>query len=163
MIGAEHDFWERLRRWILPKIGVIFQFLEDVTGKPFYATSKTHNRQFVGRVSMNEERFEKELEAMGFVRNPLASLKRLASTREVEEGSWRRVNGDRQLHVILYDGEKIPDADSGYVYIYAHDEYRWDRYPVKHYLAKDFRPEAGVKEMKRLLDENGIDYKLLRP
>jgi hypothetical protein len=117
---------------------------------------------------MGEEEFEKELVEMGFERNPLASLKTLASTGEVEEGSWRKVgyegeDSDMQLHIILYDGNKMPDAKTDHVYLYGHFELRWDTDPYGHYRAHDYRVEEGAKLMKDLLDQRGIPYKAERP
>lgn len=168
MLGSyKDDWWERLRLWAIPKLGLGVQLLEDVTGDEYYVTSETHNKQFVGRVNMGEEEFEKRLDEMGFERNPLASLKTLASTGEKEEGSWRKVGYDdypnKQLHVVLYDGDKIDTSPSNCVYVYAHWEYRWDTHPMKHYRGVDSSGSAGVRRMKNILDARGIVYKGIRP
>jgi len=166
-MGHKQDWWERLRAWLVPKLGVFTQLLEDITGDYYYVESKTHNNQFVGRIDMPEEDFEAELHEMGFERNPLAAWKHLGSG-EHEEGSWRKVGYEgedqkMQLHVILYDGDKMQNADSGVTYVYAHWELRWDSDPMGHYRGKIYEPGTGVKMMKDLLDQNGISYTLERP
>lgn len=165
-MGHNHDYWEGWRAWLIPKLGAVAQLFEDITGKHFYVEAKTHNNQFVGRVPMPEEKFEKELHDLGFERNPLASWKHLGSG-EHEEASFRKVGFDDhpeyQLHVILYDGSKIQNADSGHTYVYAHWEYRWDVYPWKHYRGVNFDAQEGVKRMKDLLGQASIDYKPVRP
>jgi hypothetical protein len=165
-MGHKHDYWERLRGWLIPKLGIFAQFLEDVTGDRYYVESKTHNNQFVGRVDMGEEEFEKELHDMGFERNPLAAWKHI-DTGENEEGSFRKVgyenHPDMQLHVILYDGDKMAECGEC-VYVYAHWELRWDVDPIGHYRGGgEWNPAEGVRRMKDLLDQNGIEYTLERP
>jgi len=167
-MGHKLDWIEKLRLWLIPKLGVIAQHLSEKSDKPIYVSYDLHNREFVGRVPMNEESFEKKLDEMGFERNPIAALKTLESTGELEEGSWRKVypeeHPDWQLHVILYDGEKQHNAgDTGYTYVYAHWELRWDTKPWKHYRGVKYNPDKGVKKMKKLLNENGIDHKPIRP
>jgi hypothetical protein len=161
------DYWERIRKYVIPKLGEITQFIEDITGAYYYVKGETHNNQFVGRVPLGEESFEKELSEMGFERNPLASWKRLASTGEQEEGSFRKIgfdkHPDKQLHVVLYDGKKINNAEVDVTYVYAHLEYRWDTDPIKHYRSVEMSGPDGVRMMKKLLDENGIMYEPIRP
>lgn len=163
-MGHTHDFWEPLRRIIIPKIGAIVQLYNDITGSAYYAETKTHGNQFVGRVAMSEDEFEKVLHDGGYERNPLSSWKRLATTDEEMEGSWRKVlDDDFQIHVVLYDGSKIHNANTGYTYIYAHKEYRWDVHPVKHYNGVKFNAGDGVRKVKDFLDQRGIPYDLYRP
>jgi hypothetical protein len=166
-MAYKKDYWERIRETIIPRLGYVVQFVEDVTGRPFYVESEIHNNQFVGRVPVDVETFEKRLDEMGFERNPLASWKSLASTGEHEEGSFRLVGvgGDEsmQLHVILYDGNKIDNPTTDVTYVYAHIELRWDVHPIAHYRGKRADAQKGVKEMKRLLDERGITYEPVRP
>lgn len=157
--------WEKLRRSILPRLGIVVQLLEDVTGVPLYVRSGTHTSQFVGRVPYSEPEFESELQEMGFERNPLAALKRLRRTNEVEEGSFRYVEDDRdkQLHVVIYDGEPMANAATGVTYVYAHWEYRWDTDPLKHYRGIDVNEAEGVQRMEKHLNEHGIPYDNIRP
>jgi len=165
-MGHEQDWIERVRLWLIPKLGRVAQHLNHVGGEPLYVSYKLHNNEFVGRVDMPEEEFEKELDEMGFERNPIAALK-TNSAGETEEGSWRRVgyddHPDRQLHVILFDGDKMADAPTGCVYVYAHWELRWDTDPIAHYKGKKYNGSEGVRRMKDLLDQNGITYTLERP
>lgn len=166
-MGHRHDWWEPVRHWLIPKLGVVSQFVEDATGRSYYVESETHANQFVGRVPMPEEQFEGVLHELGFERNPLSALKSRGSG-EAEEGSWRKVgisgHPNMQIHIVLYDGDKMPDAgDSGYTYVYAHWEYRWDTHPLRHYRLEDYDADEGVKRMKKLLDERGISYEAIRP
>jgi hypothetical protein len=164
-MGHKHDYWEGWRAWVIPKLGVVTQLAEDLTGTDLYVTGDTHSNQFVGRVPMPVENFEKVLHELGFHRNPLASLKSLSSG-EQEEGSWRKIGFDghpkMQLHVILYDGNTIEEGESDYTYVYAHWEIRWDVHPIKHYRGVDFNAHAGVSRMKNLLDEHGVVYEPIR-
>lgn len=149
------------------QLGLLAQFLEDVTGRPFYTDSGIHNKQFVGRVPLSLGEFEQELHDMGFERNPLSSWKTLGETNESEEASWRKVGYDNfpdyQLHLIVYDGDKIGRANSGHVYLYAHWELRWDKHPWRHYRSVNESGPEGVRRMKDILDANGIVYELIRP
>lgn len=166
-MGHKKDWIERFRRWIIPKLGILALIAEEVTGENYYVQYDLRNKEFVGRVSMDEEEFEKFLHEQGFSRNPLSALKRLARTSEVEEGSWRLVGfddyPDRQLHIILYDGSAVSDADTGYTYIYAHWEYRWDTNPKKHYRGVDYDEKEGVLRMRRILESNGVQYDFVQP
>ena len=162
-MGHEHDSVEPLRRRLIPKIGLVTAFLEEITGKDCYVTTETRDNQFVGRVLTNEEQFEKELHGMGFERNPASSLKHHFRTSEVDEGSFRKTNGDKQLHIVLYDGEEIENANGEETFVYAHWEYRWDKYPIKHYRGEDINVKIGVDRMRRLLEDNGIAYDHIQP
>jgi hypothetical protein len=160
-----HDYWEKIRTWLIPKLGVVAQFLEDATGYDYYVMSETHNSQFVGRVPMGEEEFESVLHDMGFVRNPLASLK-IHGSGETEEGSWRRVSENEpnfQIHAVLYDGSNVDNAETDVTYVYAHWEYRWDRHPIKHYNEVNYNAAKGRKLLTKMLDENGIPHDPIRP
>lgn len=164
-MGHKHDYWEGIRRWFITKLGVLVQLLHDLFGVDLYVQSETHNNRFVGRVPMPEEEFEEVLHDLGFERNPLASLKSLRSG-EVEEGSWRKVGfeeSEMQLHLVLYDGEPMRSGDAGYTYLYAHWEYRWDIHPWKHYRGHDLNGPEGVRRMKKMLDEYGVNHEPIRP
>lgn len=166
-MGHTHDWLEQLRGWLIPKLGSVVQLLEDVTGDKYYVESETHNSQFVGRVDIDIDTFEKKLHKMGFGRNPMSALKHLSSGQK-DEGSWRRVgydgsHPDMQLHVILYDGRRMKNCPDACVYVYAHWELRWDTDPVGHYRGNNVQPAEGVRRMKDHLDQNGIGYTLERP
>lgn len=130
--------------------------VEAFSGGRYYKESGKHNRQFVGRVSLSGDELKKAFEQMGFTEKPLATRK---SFRAVREQSWRRVeeSSDMQLHAIVYD------ASGDYSYIYAHWEYRWDLSAWKHIRGHDFDADKGVKKMKELLNQNGINFEPIRP
>lgn len=170
LFDSDTDFFERVRRTVLPPLGTVVQFINELGGLRLYVRSNSNGNEFVGRVSMNEEPFERKLESIGFERNPLASLKQLASTGELEEGSFRWVppaksmfDESKQLHVILYDGSHVTNAETGYTYIYAHWEYRWDVYPLKHYRKNELDVQKGIGVMQNKLDTYGIEYDDVQP
>lgn len=160
MFKATQDRWERVRRKVIPAIGKAIRYLDRGHGVGLYVTSTTDKPEFVGVVPKSEEAFEKDLEEMGFERNPLASLKSLVTTKEIEEGSfrWYDSDGDFQLHVVIYDGSKMPDAETGETHVYAHWEYRWDVRPIKHYRGINLSDEKGAEMMKKRLDVHGVPY-----
>lgn len=167
-MGHQHDYWEGWRSWFIPKLGVIAQFLQDVTGDRYYVTSEANRNELVGRVPVQTEEFEEMLHEWGFRRNPLASLKHLSTDEdEWESGSWRKIgyedHPEMQLHVIYYNGNKIEGAADDHTFIYAHWEVRWDVHPLKHYWGYGFDADEGVRRMKDILDQNGVPYKEVRP
>lgn len=170
VFNPTNDFFEGLRRFLIPKLGALVSVWNDATGDDHYVSHPTWKNQFVGRVDMGEEDFEEVLETMGFRRNPLAALKHRIDTDEQEEGSFRKLGTDFpeeddnfQLHVIIYDGKLPNNADTGETYIYAHWEYRWDTNPQKHYDGVDYQPEKGVRMMRDLLTRHGVSYDDKRP
>lgn len=170
MFNPTNSTFEKVRRAVIPKLGALVNFYNETTGSDLYVNGYTTKDQFVGRVNMSEEEFEEVLEEMGFTRNPLAAFKTLVGTNYPEEGSFRWLGtehedyrNDFQLHVVIYDGKVVPDADVGETYVYAHWEYRWDTNPVKHYKSVDFQTEKGARMMKDMLDAHGIDYDQERP
>lgn len=161
-MGHEHDWLEPVRRRVVPRVGSLFALLEDLLGKKLYHSSEQRRRQFVGRVRMDEESFEQFLHDAGYERNPLAWLKQ-NTEREIEEGSWRHCRDEMQTHLILYDGENAPNAQSGELFLYAHDEYRWDVHPWKHLTGERVDADTGVRRVKKMLEESGIDYDYIQP
>lgn len=164
-MGKKHDYWEDWRTYIIPKLGIAVNFINDTFRSDLYTRTESRNREFVGRIPMGEEEFEKYLTEWGFERNPLAALKIRAKTGEVEEGSWRKVErgGERQLHLILYDGSQLQNANTGECFLYAHWEYRWDVHPWKHYKGVDVQRHKGVLKMRRYLEDAGIAYEYVQP
>lgn len=149
-MGHKLDFLERLRFWFARRIGKL------VTGVSHRELSAD---EFVGYVEMGEEEFEAKLHEMGFYRNPLAYWK-TSKNYGGEEGSWRWVEGDYQLHVMIFDGhpqQDSPDADEPRTYVFAHWEYRWDRYPMKHLNGPQWRPK-GVNMMRKKLNLASIPF-----
>lgn len=166
-MSHKHDWWERVRRRIVPLLGYVSLFFEEATGENYYVMSETRDNQFVARVPMGEEEFEECLHEMGFERNPMASLKSHARTEEVEEGSFRKIGYEDhpkyQLHVILYDGNEIPNAKNGHTFVYAHWELRWDVHPIRHYRGENASVKEGVTRMRRLLEDHGAPYDEVQP
>lgn len=152
-MGHKHDWWEPIRRNLIP---VLHAFLA-----PFglYASLSTHEHEYVATVMSDEERFEECLHEAGFIRNPLAALKQLASRpTSVEEGSWVwRPDGfysDYQLHVILFDVD-------GDLRVYAHWEYSWTTHPIKHYRGKPTNDDVdAVLLMRQKLASMLKSYKI---
>lgn len=164
LFSSQNSLLEKIRRVFIPKLGALVALYNEYTNSSYYVEGNTLDNQFVGRVPISEQEFEKILETMDFTRNPLASLKSL-STGEVEEGSFRwipprgsNLDRDYQLHCVIYDGSLIPDAKTGETYVYAHWEYRWDVYPIKHYRAINFDAQRGVELMQTMLYENYVEY-----
>ena len=166
-MGHKHDYWEDLRRFIIPPFGKIVQAINEAIGTELYVHSHSRNHEFVGRVPMSEEDFEEYLHEWGFERNPLAALKYRLQHSDVEEGSWRKIgfedDPEYQIHVILYDGSQINNANDGETFVYAHWEYRWDVHPIKHYRGINIDENKGVKMVRDLLDEADIDYEYVQP
>ena len=162
--SSQNSLFETIRRTFIPKLGALVALYNEYTNSSYYVEGETRDNQFVGRVPVGEQEFEKILDSMGFTRNPLASLKSL-STGEIEEGSFRwypseesELDSDYQLHCVIYDGSLIPDADTGETYVYAHWEYRWDVYPIRHYRGENFDAAMGVDLMQTMLYENYVEY-----
>lgn len=143
-MGHNHDFWEKLRTALARPIGAI-------VGR---GCVKQSADQFVGYVEMGEEEFEKRLHEMDFHRNPLSFWKRVPKLGP-EHGSWRKNDGEWQIHAVLY--EKSVDGELR-TYIYAHWEYRWDRRPIKHLLRNGLNSTKGVNEMRREMNLASINY-----
>mgnify|MGYP006876366831 FL=1 len=165
MFNPINDTIELLRRTYIPLIGRVVSLYNEYNGTSYYVESTTNGEQFVGRADLSEESFEEILASMGFERNPLSSLKRLASTNELEEGSFRwtpeeptNLNTDYQLHCVIYDGSAVPDANTGETYIYAHWELRWDKRPIDHYNGVGIDFTTGKNMMQEMLDEAGVEY-----
>lgn len=160
------DYWESIRRIVIPKIGKVVQAFNERYRQNLYVTGKSRNQELVGRVPMGEEEFEEVLSELGFERNPLASLKTRRGD-EIEEGSFRKIYPSEypewQLHVVIYDGSQINNANTGETFVYAHWEYRWDVHPWKHYRGHDFNPDKGVKLMKKYLNEVGVNFEPIQP
>lgn len=166
-MSHEHDYWEDVRRYIIPPFGAVAQAINDAIGVELYVHSQSRNHGFVGRVPMGEEAFEEYLHEWGFERNPLSSFKYRLQYSDVEEGSWRKIGLEDspvgQIHVVLYDGSEINNAKNGECFVYAHWEYRWDIHPIKHYRATDVDSKRGVMYVRDLLDDSGIDYEYIQP
>lgn len=162
-MGHRQDYWEPIRTRLLPAVGAVFSVIEDISGDKYYHVSEQRRNQFVGRIEMGEEQFEQVLHRNGYERNPLAWLKKRRSTGEIEEGSWRKRDGEKQTHLVLYDGDSVPHGDSGCLYLYAHYEYAWDAHPIKHLRSVNLSTEEGVNRVRRMLQDEGINYEFVQP
>lgn len=150
-MGHSYDFLEAIRYKFARVIGGFVTGVERVRTSP---------AEFVGYVEMSEEDFESHLHEMGFYRNSLAYWKYFPGLGQ-EEGSWRWLEGDWQLHVMLYDGHPEQDASDDAepkTYVFAHWEYRWDRHPFKHLRGVDQSDPKGVNRMRTMLNENSIPF-----
>lgn len=163
------ELTERIRRTIIPHLGKGVQYLNQNHGTDLYVENPANSAEFVGRVEMTEHEFEEFLvEDLGFEPNPLAARKYrdTPNGKEYEEGSFRwlpdpndNLNDRFQLHIRVYDGDMAPNADTGYVLVYAHWEYRWDTDPIKHYRGVEWDGEKGIAMVRERLDSHGIKYK----
>lgn len=97
MLGADDDFWPRIRRWLLPRL----DSLADRTSG-LYAEGRSHPREYAGFFSVRRSHLddeddpidpvERDLETAGYTRNPLAAYK--TSPNGIQSsGSWARRYG----------------------------------------------------------------------
>lgn len=147
----DYDFIETIRRIFAPPLGKL------LTG---VKRAKTGPDQFVGVVDMPVEDFEDELHKMGAERDVLAYWKYVPGMGG-EDGSWRFLDGDYQIHVILYNGhpDKSTQDTEGKTYIYAHWEDRWDVHPLMHLREVHMNVQKGVNQMRTKLNLASIPYK----
>lgn len=160
-MGHKHDWLEPLRRRLVPRIGKLFALLEEYLGEEYYHNSEQRRNQFVGRIEMSEGEFEELLHEYEYDRNPFAWLK--SNDGEVEEGSWRYCDDEMQVHLVFYDGEYAPNANSGELFLYAHYEYRWDVHPLKHLSGENVDTNEGVQRVRKMLQDEGIAYDFVQP
>lgn len=109
--------------------------------------------EYVGRIERGLDRFQDDLRAMGFTREPISALKLDRDGRK-SAGSWvyrASIAAEKQLHVTIFTGR------SGAIDVYAHWEYSWITNPVKHYRGVGWDTAAGVTTMVELLATRGIE------
>jgi len=182
-LGADDDYWPALRRRLLPLLDAI----GATSG--LYAETQQSPSEFAGVVDdLGEEQLERELEAAGFHRNPLAALKTSPQGWE-SDGSWARRYGrirwlgdalrDVQLPIagpvarmfgrfIQASGEifakrqthvTIYTREDG-IWLYAHAEPN-SLNPLtawQHYLGRGISHSEGVDRVRRALDNRGVQY-----
>lgn len=85
-LDADDDYWPEIRNRLLP----VLDRLGATSG--LYAAARVRESEFVGVVTMAEDKFERELEAAGFYRNPLSAVKRSPHGWR-SDGSWARRYG----------------------------------------------------------------------
>lgn len=156
-MGQSSDIYNAFRRRILPAFHSILDVL--IGG---YALSDTPPEEYVGTLYCPESDIEELLGSLGFTRNLVASLK-VRVDGNVSDGSWvyrKSFLADRQLHVILHQTE---DG----VATYAHWEYSSIRHPYRHYIARGYSAEKGVRIMRSVLydttDTYGISWTIKSP
>lgn len=147
-MGHLQDWWEVLRAWTLPWL---HRWLSTVGA---YAEGEVRRSSYALTADLGVEALERRLHAAGFVRNPLAALKRRPNGHEV--GSWvrrRSLFADRQLHVVLFPGPAPDETD-----VYAHEEPSWITHPIHHYRRRGLDVEAGVSRTRERFREAGIPF-----
>jgi len=148
LLGPAADWWETLRRWLLPLLDRIAR--ERLPGD-HYASYELASREIVGVIDAPPERVEQLLWEAGARRMPLAALKRLPDGR-VEIGSWAFRESPlarRQVHVMLFA------TAEGRTLVAAHEEASalnpwtaWD-----HYRGVGLSAEKGERAVRERLDE----------
>lgn len=137
------DVYNSVRRRLLPGVHSV---LDVVIGG--YALSDTPPEEYVGTLDCSESEVEKLLADVGFSRNLFASLK-VRVDGNVSDGSWvyrKSFLADYQLHVTIHR------AETG-IQTYAHWEYSSIRHPYRHYLAREYSAEKGVRKMRSVLED----------
>jgi len=106
-LGADDDFWTPVRRRVLPKLD------ELGTGAGLYAESQRNTwREYAGTAYVDDvDTFERHLEAMGYLRNPVAAYK-YAPVGWKSNGSWARrfgyMDGAGRRLMGAFQGIRIP-------------------------------------------------------
>jgi len=109
VLGADDDYWPALRRRLLP----LLDRLGATSG--LYAAHQQSESEFVGVIEMDLDEFERELEAAGYYRNPLAAIKTSPDGWE-SHGSWAKRYGTiRDLGDALHG---VPQPITGLVFRY---------------------------------------------
>jgi hypothetical protein len=123
----------------------------EAVGQP---TTRVYPAGYVGTVDLSIAELELELRDGPFTWDPLSMYHYTLEGNDTD-GSWAYRSswlGDRQLHVVLFaTGPKSTE-------VYAHDEFNWSRHPVEHAREVDIRRREGSAEMRRWLDERGVEY-----
>lgn len=152
-MGHLQDWWEVLRARTLPWL---HRWLALVGA---YAEGDVDRSSYALTAALGEEALERRLHAAGFVRNPVAALKRRPSDREAGSWAWRRtLLADRQLHVVLFPGPDPDETD-----VYAHEEPSWITHPIAHYRERGVDVEAGVDRTRERFEDAGIPYRYRPP
>ena len=160
LTDSDDDWIESFRRTWYPRLHPHLSSLGDSIGIPLYAVGPVHKNQYVGITKIGEESFERELEKIGFVRNPIACLKSLDDDR-LSEGSWvllsendpsGKIEDGMQLHITFFERE---DGETGRE-VYAHYEDDWRENATAHLREKNFSAEEGVQIARGILDEHSF-------
>lgn len=150
--GPRADWWETLRRTVLPQLNRLAQ--RNGWGYAAYTLSP---EEYIGTSERPPEMFEQFLSDHGFKRMPLAAYKyepeEMGGKGEV--GSWAyrgSMLATRQDHLILFE------APSGGTDVYGHSEY--NAYnpltAAQHYLGVNYVPlgsVSGIERVERFIEE----------
>lgn len=109
---------------------------------------------YVGTVRLSGDEFRSRLRDRGFGWDPV-SFYHFTPLGESADGSYAyrsSLFADRQIHVVLFVQR------SGYVDVYAHEEYNWVRHPRKHAAEENIDRDGGVSAMREWFDDADIPY-----
>lgn len=155
MVDADDDWIESFRAFYYPKL---HPYLNAVGG---YGVGTCSENQYTTTLSADEKVIEKELEEIGFIRNPIACYKSTHDGRN-SEGSWVLLHEDDpgdfvkegyQLHITLF---RHRDRGRDGREVYAHHEPDWRQTPLKHlspmkYPGVVWETEKAADYMNQLL------------
>lgn len=114
-----------------------------------------------GLLFMFEDSNADPSEFVGYVEKPADEVAAWLEDEGFEQcddhGSWRRVEGNHQLHVTLYNGISF-DASSDETYIFAHWEAAHDEKPYLYLRKKERSVSKGINEMRRHLNLASIPF-----
>lgn len=149
-VGREHDIdtLTKVRRRVCPTLHRLKQPLGG------FAQCIMDSAEYVGTIEQELAQFRTDLRSMGFNREPISSLK-FHDDGRASAGSWVKrpsTLAEKQLHVTLFY------CESHAIDVFAHWEYSWITHPYKHYRAADWETGTGVRMMRALLAEHGIEY-----
>lgn len=157
LLDEDDDWQEGLRRYLFPKLHPI------ISPYGAYAVGTAYEEQYAATIPEGEEYIEEVLVEHGWERNPIACYKTHEDGRK-SEGSWRLTSdndeyglvGDKlQLHITLF---KNNDAET-YIDVYCHQEYDWEKAPLKHLREVDFDMQAGSeKALTFIRDHTYLDW-----
>lgn len=164
-LGADDDFWNALRRTVLPWLD------EQVDGSGQYASYELDGREFVGTVDLSVDEVNAELEALGADRNPLSAYKYAPDGRG-EAASWAfrdlpeyfdelprelqvalAAMQQDQLHVILFER---PDGRTD---IAVHHEASAinPEQASEHYRGDGYDVQKGNSEFRDVWADTGVE------
>lgn len=184
-LGADDDFWPRIRNTVLP-------ILDQIGHRyGFYAEGESTSAEFAGIVDMGEEQFEQAMVKAGYYRNPLAAVKDSPQGWD-SDGSWAKRTGkirgigDRlrnygishipfletylarfiqaagdilaiyQIHLTIYTRQRQDGTQQ--VFVYAHHEFN-SLNPITawlHYTGVGLSAEKGVRLVRQDFQAAGI-------
>lgn len=121
----------------------VFNKIEEMVLNTHYTDSSLHRDEFVGRVKKDD--FLSVIEKSEF---------------ETIGGDYIKQFNEKQLHLFSYDGSEIKSGDDGYTYLYAHYENKWGTGEL---LTPEKNGPEGVRRIKKMLNENGVNYEPVRP